>query len=222
MILSNFYDWDKAVLQEQDVFESVAKFLRQGHFHPHVLSTEYLIFYTLQSYDNPFTLKREFSNIFFEMNSLVHIIRTVWIWLIFCWRHYHADSIPSVETKHHGRIPIYTAWLYFVRKNCFPPYRRSRCKRNPQFFHKSSLTCSFCNPQYTFPDIPHQLELLYLHAWAQIERFNWTYIFDTARKQPFTVCNIPHISLSHQFTVFKLLVEDEIESTTSDEGDQAP
>jgi hypothetical protein len=152
------------------------------------------------------------------MNALVNVVRTVWLWLMFCWR-YHEEDVPGVETHLRGRMSICNAWLYFMRKNCFPPYRRSRCKRNPQFFHKTSKSCSFCNPKFVTPDIPHQLELLYLHAWSIIEKRNWTYIFETARNQPFTVYNIPHVSFANQFTVFKLLVEDDIDNPyTDDDG----
>ena len=202
MQFSNHYEWDEACLkQPTSTFMDLADYLHRGGYHPEAMTSNYLVLYTLKGISNPLSLK-DLNPAFLEMNSLIDSLQSMWLWLCFNWR-YYKKPVPEFEHR-----MIHDVWLDMVRRNCYPPYRKRRCKRTPLFFHRSSRVCSFCNPSSHIPDIHHGLEFLYLHAWSVISKVNWGKLIALAMVQPFTMYSIPHISMHHQFVVFKLLILD--------------
>lgn len=205
MHFSNHHEWDQACLtQSEDVFVDIAAYLHRGGYHPEALSTNYFIFYTLKGIDKPLLLNN-LNDMFLEMDALVESLKSMWLWLCFNWR-YYKKPVPEFNSP---RKMIHDVWLDMVRRNCFPPYRKKRCRKNPMFFHKDTKICSFCNSPSKVPDLFHCLELLYLHAWSVISTVNWGRLIALAMTQPFTIHHIPHISIHHQFAVFKMLIMDE-------------
>lgn len=209
MKIENHYEWDKQCLQQpSDMFEEISKTLQRGGFHPEALTSSYLVMYALESQDVEALQLIDLNETFRKMNSLLATLKTMWLWLCFNWR-YYKKPIPMIGE--HQRL-LHEVWLDMVRKQCFPPYRKKRCKRVPLFFHEPGTSCSFCNGVAVIPDHYHGLEFLFIHAWAVVSSVDWERLIALAMTQPFTIHVLPHIALRHQFDVFKMLIEDHYNS----------
>lgn len=202
----NHYEWDNACLTHSTaVFQEISTILERGYYPPDVFTTNFLVLRVLQGVDNPLEMVN-FNDMFLQMNALIGVIRSAWLWVCFYWK---SKKLPVPVVGSEGKY-IHEVWLAMLKKQCFPPYRKKRCRRIPAFFHDKDTDCSFCNPPFKIPDHYHCLELLYLHAWALLCEVKWEAIISYAMKTPFTVYQSPHISFTHQFTLFKLFIEDEL------------
>ena len=203
--MQNHYEWDEQCLSQskQEVFETLARYLDAGGYNPAALTSNYCVLYVLNGVRKPLTLV-ELNPYFLEIDALVETLKSVWLWLCFNWR-YYAKPVPVLGTD---RQLLFKVWLDMVKKQCYPPYRKRRCRRVPMFFHKPAVQCSFCNPSSVIPKYFHCLELLYLHTWTVISKVNWEQLIALAMTQPFTVHHSPYIPMRHQFTVFKMIIDD--------------
>lgn len=210
MKIDNHYEWDQHIVAPSSkMFEEVVSTLERGGYNPEALTSAYLVMYTLneEQIERPWRYDN-FNQLFLRINSLVQTLKSVWLWLCFNWR-YHRKPIPMIGTQ--NRM-LHEVWIDMVRRQCFPPYRKKRCKRVPLFFHNEDKSCSFCNANGVIPDRYHCIELLYLHAWSAVSAVDWERLIMMAMTQPFTIHHLPHIALHRQFDVFKLLIEDHYNS----------